>query len=179
MQANALMTWQPHQLRFITLSQHLITGFFLLLFILAAKLTKAYTSTKQGLELLVKLRQQENRYEGRHRGVFENIYSAAHGENSNTKYKIEKLASEIKCIRKDDFKEGMNCGASRKFNQGYHGEKEATRRMWRNVWCSQPHKLGEGTATFYGREKALLRAREGTLQYSRWVMRISALKERL
>lgn len=70
-------------------------GFFSLLFILATKLIKAYTSTKQGLELLVKLRKQENRYEGRPQGVFENIYSAAHGENSNTKYKIQKLASGI------------------------------------------------------------------------------------
>lgn len=38
-------------------------GFLFLLFVLAAKLPKASTSTEQGLELLVKLRQQEKRCE--------------------------------------------------------------------------------------------------------------------
>lgn len=60
-------------------------GFLLFPFALAEKLLKASTSIEQGLELLLKLRQQENRCEGRHQGVFENIYSAAHGESSNTK----------------------------------------------------------------------------------------------
>lgn len=99
------------------------------------------------------------------RCLWEHLFSSSWRK---LKYKIitEKLSSWIKCVRKDDFKEGMNCGASWKFNQGYNGEKEATGRMWRDVWCSQAHKLGEGISVFLTKT-ALLREREETFQYWR------------
>lgn len=71
-------------------------GFLLLLFMLAAKLPGASTSTELGLEWLIKLRQWKNRCEGRYQGNFGNIYSGTHHSAwRKLKYKIgiEKLAS--------------------------------------------------------------------------------------
>lgn len=89
-------------------------GFLLLLFMHAAKRPRASTSTEQGLELLVRLWQWENRCEGRYQGDFGNIYSKAHHSAwRKLRYKmdVEKLASGANWIIKDGFKEGISCGA--------------------------------------------------------------------
>lgn len=119
MQPNALMTWQPqHQLRFITLSQHFITEVFTCSCSCLQQNCQGHPQVQnRGLELLVNLRQWENRCEGRHQGDFGNIYVGAHNSTwRKLKYKtgIEKLASGANWMVKDDFKEGIHCGGPQK-----------------------------------------------------------------